>query len=440
MALAAVLVMLACACSAIGVIGVWSLDQWIRQPRPTRQASAIARTSIPGLIAYVGQDGNIYTMAADGGDRQAITQNRPAGGSEYNTLAWSADGQLAFTTSAEDESALFIIGPGGKSARVYSGNASAAPFYLYWSPDGQRIAFLTPSQRGQMALWLADSRDDDSAQTIATGAPSYFSWSPDSQSLLMHIGGAQSISADARVAIFQTQPANTINLPDTPGGFQAPAWAPDGQHFLLARELENGNDELVLGQGDDRRVLASSRTGIVFNWSPQGNQIAFARPSSPISSVYESVIVLDLDSQAQRVMTRGVIVAFFWSPDGTHLAVLNIDESSRRPQGRAIPSRRQAMPSSQSSEVRLAWSVIDVADGTSLDFPSFRPTDSFLFLIPYFDQYAQSLSLWSPDSRYLVFAGLDERSRPSVHIVDSTQPWQPAQRLAEGTFAIWSWH
>ena len=407
MALAVMLVILACVCSAFGIVGVWSLDRGIRQPRPTRQASTIARTSIPGLIAYVAQDGNIYTMAADGGDRQAITQNTPAD---------------------------------GRSARVYSGNASAAPFYLYWSPDGQRIAFLTPSQRGQMALWLADSHDDDSAQTIATGAPAYFSWSPDSQSLLMHIGGAQSVSSDARVAIFQPQPANTIKLPDAPGGFQAPAWAPDGQRFLLARELENGNDELVLGQGDDRRVLASSRTGIVFNWSPQGNQVAFARPGSSISLVYESVVVLDLDSQAQRVMARGSIVAFFWSPDGTRLAVLSIDESSRRPQGRAIPSRWQAMPWPQSSEVRLTLSVIDVADGTSLDFPSFRPTDSFLLLIPYFDQYAQSLSLWSPDSRYLVFADLDERARPSVRVVDSTQPWQPAQRLAEGTFAIWSWH
>ena len=89
--------------------------------------------------------------------------------------------------------------------------------------------------------------------------------------------------------------------------------------------------------------------------------------------------------------------------------------------------------------MRLAWSVINLSDGTVLDFPSFRPTEAFLLLVPYFDQYAQSLALWSPDGRYLLFADLDERDRPSIRVLDTTQSQQPARRLAEGTFATWSW-
>jgi hypothetical protein len=90
--------------------------------------------------------------------------------------------------------------------------------------------------------------------------------------------------------------------------------------------------------------------------------------------------------------------------------------------------------------LRLAWSVANIADGTSVDFPSFVPTASFLQLIPYFDQYAQSLSLWSPDGRYLLFADMNESGQPSIRVLDTTQPNQPARQLSEGSFAAWSWH
>jgi hypothetical protein len=100
------------------------------------------------------------------------------------------------------------------------------------------------------------------------------------------------------------------------------------------------------------------------------------------------------------------------------------------PQGRLTPARWNLSPAPQSSSLRLAWSVIHVADGAASDFPSFRPTDAFLLLLPYFDQYAQSLSLWSPDGRQLVYADVDERQEASVRVLDTTQLNQPTRRLA----------
>jgi hypothetical protein len=110
------------------------------------------------------------------------------------------------------------------------------------------------------------------------------------------------------------------------------------------------------------------------------------------------------------------------------------------PQGHLIPVGWNPSPVSQSSDLRLAWSVVNVAEGAAVDFPPFRPTDAFLLLIPYFDQYAQSLSLWSPDGQQLVYADIDDRQTASVQVLDTTQPNQPARRLASGTFAAWSWH
>jgi Tol biopolymer transport system component len=440
MSMTAILVMLVCACSVIGIAGVLALARGMNPSGPVSPPSAGAVPTTSGLIAYVGTDGNIYTIAPNGSGKQAVTRDKPADRDLYNTLAWSPDGQLAFVAVTDQSSTLLAIRPGSNErTQVHSGGPDEAPFYLYWSPNGQRIAFLASAQRDGLALWMAESHSANSSQSIASGSPSYFSWSPDSQSLLMHIGGTQSNSKDAQVAIFRPAPSETTKLPDTPGDFQAPAWEPEGQRFLLARQTESQTNELVLAEGDSRRVLASSRTGLVFTWSPKGGRIAFARPNPSTGLLYDSVVVLDLDSQAQRVVARGLIAAFFWSPDGEQLAVLNVDESNQRPQGRVIPARLAAAPAPQSSPVQLVWSVVKITDGMSVDFSPFRPTYSFISLIPYFDQYAQSLSLWSPDSRFLVFADVDERDRPSVRVLDITQPQQSARHLSEGIFAAWSW-
>jgi Tol biopolymer transport system component len=110
-----------------------------------------------------------------------------------------------------------------------------------------------------------------------------------------------------------------------PGNFQAPAWSPDGRRFLVVRQGDNRFDELVLATGDDRQVLAdtrtSTRTGMAFAWSPRGDQIAFSVVSSSANLLYDNVVVLDPDRKTSRVIAQGQIVAFFWSPDGERLAV-----------------------------------------------------------------------------------------------------------------------
>ena len=428
-------VTLACACTAIGIVGVWWLSHLDVSAPPSPQ-----QTLVGGRIAYFGTDSNIYTIAPDGSNLQTVTRDLPANGTTYESLAWASDGRLAFSSRTDKASALYTSEPDGSDRKqVYSSEPEAVPFYLYWSPDSQWITFLTSSRSG-VDLHMADSRADDLSRVVAQGSPSYFSWSPDSQSLLLHIGGARRDSSAASLATFQPDSSALAELPDAPGVFQAPAWSPDGQQFLFARETQNKTDELVLAEGDNRRVLASSRAGLVFVWSPRGDRIAFATPNSQNGFLYDSIMVTDLEGRKQRVVAQNNIAAFFWAPDGERIAVLGLDSTRLNPQGRLVPARRSVEPIPQSANVKLTWSVTNITDGTFVTFPPFTPTDSFLQVVPYFDQYAQSLSLWSPDGRYLLFADTDEFDRPTIRVLDTTQPPLPARRLAEGTFAIWSWH
>jgi WD40 repeat protein len=433
-------VILAFACAAIGIWGVW-WSAHRADPSSSLAPGPASNAASSGRIAYVGTDGNIYTVAPDGTRLVALTRNRPTGTDRYNALAWSPDGRLAFASSTGEGSTLYTAQPDGtERTRVFSGGPDAAPFYLYWSPNGQQLAFLTPSQSSQLALWIADGHAADSAQTIAQGSPSYFSWASNSQSLLMHMGRPQGGLNDTHMAIFDPSQSMLVELPDTPGGFQAPAWSPNSRQFLFARQGSQRTSELVLAEGDDRRVLASSRTGMAFAWSPAGDRIAYSSPDPVEALLYGSVVVTDLEGKERSVVAQGQIMAFFWSPDGKRLAVLNFDPGGQERQGRTIPVWAGAAPRLQSADVGLAWSVVNLADGTLMDYASFQPTESFLLLVPYFDQYAQSLSLWSPDGRYLVYADVNDRDQASIRVLDTLEPLQPARRLAEGTFAAWSWH
>ena len=71
-------------------------------------------------------------------------------------------------------------------------------------------------------------------------------------------------------------------------------------------------------------------------------------------------------------------------------------------------------------------------------------------MFQFFDQYAYSHSIWSPDSGSLVFAGrlVDDATAASAHynlaqqeshiIVVGTNPEPLTQIIADGTLAFWS--
>ena len=54
------------------------------------------------------------------------------------------------------------------------------PIYLYWSPDGKQLSFLTSDTRGgPLALHIVPI-DGGAEKVIDTGQPYYWSWSPTS--------------------------------------------------------------------------------------------------------------------------------------------------------------------------------------------------------------------------------------------------------------------
>jgi TolB protein len=80
---------------------------------------------------------------------------------------------------------------------------------------------------------------------------------------------------------------------------------------------------------------------------------------------------------------------------------------------------------------------VDVATQQTRPVATFRPTDLFVNqFLPFYDQYALSHHVWSPDSRALVLPvlGGDGASHIELFPADGSAP----RRIADGEMPAWS--
>lgn len=405
-----------------------------------------ARTSAPALpavqrLALIGDDGNVYIVDQNGESKVAITSDAKLERSAlirrvYAFPNWSPDSQrLAFVgLSSENNGKAYLYTASAKDGQpqeVFS-SEDQVPFYLSWSPDGQHIAYLS---QGNDDLTLNYSNADGSdRRELGKGSPWYFAWSPDSQMLLSHVGGSRRQSADAFIGLHSLAKSDALqHLSLAPANFLAPTWSPDGTELLLAlMGSNNTSDALIVTdrQGEHARTLVTFSGNISFAWSPDGKQIAYLVTQRTGSSFSSELRVIKPDGSDQQLLSDETPISFFWSPDSQKIAYL---VRARGDQG----ALQFARSPTQQGTLRLAWKVITLSDKKITSLPTFVPTDAFATLLPYFDQYAQSLRLWSPDSQKLVY-GAEDKDGEGIYLIDVSGQ-REARRIGAGSIAVWSW-
>jgi TolB protein len=230
-----------------------------------------------------------------------------------------------------------------------------------------------------------------------------------------------------------------ITLDSPPGIFQSPAWSPVDDRWLVGQlGADHETTDLVVVTDSDVETLASGLAGpVAFSWSPDGNYVSYNYGNGPLAVV--DVVTGDVMARSD---TTGVF-AFFWSPDSKHIAFLTLAAppnalTTQAPAGMsggvlAAPARQQ------SSIPELAWSVLDVADGAVRRYGFFTPTREMVYLIAYFDQFAQSHRVWSPDSRFIIYSE-NQNDMPLLSVIDVTQENIVPFVLAEGVIGVWSFN
>ena len=143
-----------------------------------------------------------------------------------------------------------------------------------WSPDGERIAFLSERDLNPEIYTMAADGSD-----------------------------VQRLTRDFDVDLF-------------------PAWSPDGGEIAFASDRGGTFDIYVMAvDGSGQRALTDfPRDEIHPTWSPDGTRIAFIRSEVPPGG-YGPLWVMDADGSHARLLLKDPLVEFpAWSPDGTQIA------------------------------------------------------------------------------------------------------------------------
>ncbi len=390
-----------------------------------------------GLISYIGLDGNVYITDQSGNDPDAITDDAvlPDGTGDflfYQYPTWSHDGtQLAFVDASgsarsQTGATMFIHAVDeGTTTEVFS-SESEFPFYLYWSPDNEQVTFLNSSANGSTIVLQSAGVNGDGLVTLDTGSPFYWSWAPDGKTMIIHTGSET--TGPERLAFLQVD-SDIIedSLESTPASFQAPAWSPDGSRILLSRASENDGKELVLlnSAGEFEKSIATFDINTAFAWSPDSELVAHIEGSEAISAGALGTLHVTELATSEDFFQDTDVFAFFWSPDSRKLAYFK-------------PLLVSPEDSQSDPQLVLELHMLDTVSGETKELFTFRPTSQFSAILPYFDQYHQSATIWSPDSNNLVLSFVSQDGTPGIAVVAASGQLEP-RVIAQGFIAFWSW-
>ena len=435
-------------------------------PQATEESSdrPSAREDMPALgegrIAIVDNRARLWTVAADGSDRRLLTES----GRFYQFPSWSPTGNDIAVIGTDFQGGGVYVVPDeeeGEISQLYA-DADQLPIYLYWSPEGNSVSFIASHPEG-LALHLAPKDGATLPEVVATSPSTFFwDWMPDGSQVLIHTGFTALSRDDSRLAFVPLDQERETTEITQHGSFQAPAVAHDGRFYSYSDEDPTGRRWLSVWDLDrGQQVELVFHQGVVaMGFSPTRAQLAFTSPTVPAQSFYGPLRLLDLESGGSQILVPEIVLAYFWSPDGRSIAYLTLTEidgpldfddaptallggpsseqlamQGQRPWTKALAKLQR--PPDDNARLGLALSVIDVDSGDSRLLTVFEPSDLFLAqFLPFFDQYALSHRLWSPDSQALVVPMRDEDGRDSIVVVpvDGSEP----VTISRGVAAFWS--
>ncbi|BCX05435.1 MAG: hypothetical protein KatS3mg053_3373 [Candidatus Roseilinea sp.] len=424
-------------------------------------------------IAFINPNGELETVSPDGSDRRLLT----LGDLYFQFPAWSPDGRrIAAVGGAPDRAGVFVFEDEASDAlqltlsRAIYESDREAPVYVFWSPDGQHLSFITnrPEERS-LGLHIAAVTDASLSafgqathRLVATGRPCFWDWSADGKRILLHTGLASEDDSQLKF-IDPFNPASGNASIARPGLFQAPGIARSGRFWAFGQVNRAGELQLVVdGRSANNRMLVPHHGVAAMNWSPTRDQLAYISPTEPVRTYYGPLRVLDATTGKVTLLTDDVVLAFFWSPDGRYIAyftLANIAEHIRlnilpnadaaaRDGGfcnRAEVESEQAAESGEIEDARTLWFnlwVVDLEQGEHRLITTFEPAETFVnHFLPFFDQYALSHRIWSPDSDALVLPITkhdEDEERTIVYVVPMLRRGGLPRPIAEGSMAFWS--
>jgi TolB protein len=377
----------------------------------------------PGKLSIIGNDFALYLNKLDGSAAQVVVgtpgQNVQRGDTQLAQFpTWSPKGDKVAVISSNlkagmlDTGDIIIINAADGSVTKVIDKENYFGIYLSWSPDGNFLTVLADNSNALELMLIDTTKTPPTRRKLLEGRAVYTTWASDSDTLYIHSNGNSGEVLTRAKAKNPTAPLVTLGYSTgtTPaagslrlGGFRAPAFSSDGAKLAYSVAGLSGSDKeaiiLADANGTEQGRIETSGVGAAFGWSPVSGQNLLAHSvKTQYQDIYDGIYLSDLSKPANNgkfeatKIVNDEVLAFFWSPDGKKLAYASVNDAGDT----------------------LFWNVYNLADGKLTRLVDWITSREQLQILTYFDQYAQSDTPWSPDSKALVFGGYDISARAGV--------------------------
>jgi Tol biopolymer transport system component len=220
--------------------------------------------------------GDIYAMNADGSAQERLNTEglwhfaiSPDGQkiayANYDTLS------LDLRSMTADQTIYVMNADGSARTRLVSGRTYMARPAFAWSPDGQKITYISVSD-GKVGICVINP--DGSDETCLTNLNDLdFEWSPDGRRLAF----VSYRDGNGEIYVMNADGSAQTRLTNTPEDEDSPAWSPDGKKIAFISTSNGQRDIYVMNaDGSNRKRLTNSSTNkFSLLWSPDGKKIMF---------------------------------------------------------------------------------------------------------------------------------------------------------------------
>ena len=227
-----------------------------------------------------GEESDIYRVAVVSGEIINLTEDASTWDA---SPAWSPDGErIAFVSDRADEGKAsdniwLMDSEGGQLQQLTNSDATFQDdIEPSWSPDGSQIAFLrhsllgdSPDPTSPSGLWLVDvATGEEQSLVHITGflvgvQPPV--WSLDGRWLAYNAPGL----ADTDIWVVPVAGGEPINVGNLPGADATISWAPDSQQLIFTNSEGGTMSQFIVNvDGSALRLLVEGGENGLGNWSP----------------------------------------------------------------------------------------------------------------------------------------------------------------------------